>query len=110
MEKQKIEMTAEELSATLEGVRKLHALYTQHPDIFISYARKNGKSLLAYNFTKQYIAIIKAYEKAERKAKKRLGYLPLNALEFSLYIIKCKAKEFITRLRYRLELEADNDE
>ena len=63
-------ITAQELFDIMLGVEKLSKFYKEHPILYFQVARRNGKTLSAMRFIRQYTAIIRAYAKADRKAAK----------------------------------------
>lgn len=64
-------MTPEEIFETISGVEKLYVFQKEHPLKFFRFARGNGKTRMAYQFIKEFSAIIAAYERAEKKLNRK---------------------------------------
>lgn len=64
-------MTPEEVLEIISGVEKLYMFQKEHPLKFFRLARKNGKTRMAYQFIKEFSAIIAGYERAEKKLNRK---------------------------------------
>lgn len=62
--------TLKDIYATMDKVKALYEFYCQHPSLFFEISRGNGKTSLAFNFIKNYDAIVQAYVCSVEKAEK----------------------------------------
>lgn len=81
--------TLKDIYDAMDKVKALYEFYCQHPSPFFRIARGNGKASLAFNFVKNYSAIVQAYTEAEKKTEKintfALRTYPLHA-RFCLWL------------------------